>query len=173
MSINLVLFTCLIDHIPRSVPQVLGLLFESDKLSSVEDNRLLPMALKSALPPLDHANFAVISRLISCLVTERVLPAFYISLEQPVHGAFGLMVVLSTHTISNDINAYRPYCFEDIFVMILLRHPPVFRDSQTRKHGQLIGLVDPLDMLPRAYGFGNGDHDVNVRYLCVYGQSES
>lgn len=115
-------------------------------------------------PPLEHAQFAVISRLISCLVTERILRAFYISFKQPIDDAVGLMVVLSTHTIAEDANSYRPFRSEDVFVMIPLHHSPVFRDLQTRKHGQLVGLVDPLDMIPRAYEFkvGEKDHDVYI-----------
>ena len=123
----------------------------------------LSMAFRSINPPpLEHAQFAVISRLISCLVTERILRAFYISFQQPIHDAVGLLVVLSTRTIAEDANSYRPFRSEDIFVMIPLHHPPVFRDLQTRKHGQLVGLVDPLDMIPRAYEFkvGEKDHDV-------------
>ncbi|KJA26270.1 hypothetical protein HYPSUDRAFT_36546 [Hypholoma sublateritium FD-334 SS-4] len=112
-------------------------------------------------PSLEHAQFAVISRLISCLVTERILRAFYISFQQPIDDAVGLMVVLSTRTIAEDANSYRPFRSEDVFVMIPLHHPPVFRDLPTRKHGQLVGLVDPLDMIPRAYEFkiGEKDHD--------------
>ncbi len=77
-------------------------------------------------------------------------------------------MVLSTRTIAEDANSYRPFRSEDIFVMIPLHHPPVFRDLQTRKHGQLVGLVDPLDMIPRAYEFKLGEEDHNVYFFLLH-----
>ncbi|KAF9484378.1 hypothetical protein BDN70DRAFT_903720 [Pholiota conissans] len=115
------------------------------------------MSSGSVLPPQDHARFAVISRLISCLVTEQILRAFYIEFPDPILNATGVMVVLSIHTISENINAYRAFRSEDIFVMIPLHHSPVFKEYQARKHGQLIGLVDPLDMMPIVYEICKGD----------------
>jgi hypothetical protein len=126
------------------------------------------MSSGSVLPPQEHASFAVLSRLISCLVTEQILRAFYVPFCEPVRDATGLMVVLSIHTISENVNVYRPFRSEDIFVMIPLRHSPILKDHQTRKHGQLVGLVDPLDMLPIVYEFEDGkkeDYDVRSRQL--------
>lgn len=67
------------------------------------------------------------------------------------------MVVLSTHTISEDASIYRAFWSDDIFVIVALHHPPVTQDEETHGHGQLVGLVDPLDMLPYVYEFRRGE----------------
>ncbi|KAF8972125.1 IucC family-domain-containing protein [Flammula alnicola] len=114
------------------------------------------MPTGSSLGPREHAKFAVISRLISCLVTEQILRAVYIPFERPIHDAAGITVVLSIHTISESVNFCRPFNSDDIFIIIPLHHPPVFKDHEIREHGQLVGLLDPLDMLPYAYEFRQG-----------------
>jgi len=106
----------------------------------------------AALPAREHARFSVLSRLISCFVTEKILRAFWIPFERNIQGAAGIMVVLSTHTISENANIYRAFRSDDIFVIIPLHHPPVTQE-EAHKHGQLIGLVDPSDMLPLVYEF--------------------
>jgi len=109
------------------------------------------------LTPREHATFAVLSRLISCLVTEKILRAFWIPFERIIRGVAGIIVVLSTHTISEDASIYRAFRSDDIFAIIALHHPPVTRDEETHGHGQLVGLVDPLDMLPFVYEFRRGE----------------
>jgi hypothetical protein len=113
-----------------------------------------------ALPPRERATFSVLSRLISCFVTEKILRAFWIPFERTIQEAAGIMVVLSTHTISEDMNIYRAFQSDDIFVVIPLHHPPV--TQETNMHGQLIGLVDPLDMLHHVYEFRRGELDAEV-----------
>ncbi|KAJ7056636.1 IucC family-domain-containing protein [Mycena amicta] len=105
------------------------------------------------LPPREHAGFAVISRLISCLVTESLLRAFYI--DTPKSSSSGLLVILSTTTsvISEQPAITRALHPDDIFAIVPLHHAPVFKDTPaTRtKHGRVVGLVDPLDMVPEVY----------------------
>ncbi|KAF7312079.1 C2 domain-containing protein [Mycena indigotica] len=108
------------------------------------------------LPPNEHAGFAVISRLIACLVTESLLCAFYI--ETPKSSAMpysGILVILATTTsvISEQPNITRALRPDDIFAIVPLHHAPVFKASPSTptKHGRPVGLVDPLDMLPEVY----------------------
>jgi len=109
--------------------------------------------------PHEQATFTVISRLVSCLVTEKILRAFWIPFERVIQGVAGIMVVLSTHTMSEDASIYRAFRSDDTFVIIALHHPPVTvtQDEEHHGHGHLIGLVDPLDMLPFVYEFRCGE----------------
>jgi hypothetical protein len=100
------------------------------------------MSSGSGLLPSEHAAFAVTSRLISCLVTERILRGFYVPILQSVRMT-GVLVVLS-----NDSGVDKVIGPKDILVLVPLRQPPVFNDEATYKHGRLVGLVDPLDMYP-------------------------
>ncbi|KAF8899908.1 IucC family-domain-containing protein [Gymnopilus junonius] len=122
-----------------------------------------------SFPPLlssrERASFAVISRFISCLVTEQILRAFYVPVNDPSFGVAGLLVVLSTHTISEDVKVFRTFHPDDIYVISPLHHSPVLKDEEILKHGRLVGLVDPLDMLPSIYEFGNvGAEDCNDKF---------
>ncbi|CAA7267094.1 unnamed protein product [Cyclocybe aegerita] len=111
------------------------------------------MDLRPPSSPRPHAAFAVMSRLISCLVTEQILRAFYIPFNEPVQEAVGFLVVLSVQLVSEKPILRRALRSEDIFVMVPLHHLPTFKDHRVSKqdHGQLVGLVDPLDMLPYVY----------------------
>lgn len=139
------------------------------------------MSSGSGLPPQEHASFAVISRLLSCLVTEKLLRAFYVSLpsppaepsashqaavhqqtQQPQHDsikirprslnqAAGVLVILSTHLISEQTAINRTLRARDIYAIVPLRCPPVFKGPFEYLHGRAVGLVDPLDMQPVVY----------------------
>ena len=105
------------------------------------------MSSGSGLPPRKHAEFAVMSRLISCLVTERLLPAFYVPTKNS-YPASGIMVVISPRELlpSDSLNP------NDIFVVVPLHHPPILlKEDCLRTYGHRVGLVDPLDMLPVIY----------------------
>jgi hypothetical protein len=101
------------------------------------------------LPPAQHASFAVISRLISCLVTESLLRAYYIPLSG-IPDTSGFAVVLSTHLISEKPIINRSLRPHDIFVIVPLLNTPVL-DGTASRHGYPIGLLDPLDMVPVFY----------------------
>lgn len=124
------------------------------------------MSLPLLLSPRERASFAVVSRFISCLVTEQILRAFYVPVNDLSFGTAGLLVVLSTHTISEDVKVFRTFHPDDIYVIAPLHHPPVLKDEEILKHGQLVGLVDPLDMLFPIYEFGSmSEEDSDVSTL--------
>ncbi|KAJ7671582.1 hypothetical protein DFH06DRAFT_1366688 [Mycena polygramma] len=102
------------------------------------------------LPPHDHASFAVSSRLISCLVTESLLRAFYLEAKMSATMA-GILVILSTSVISEQPVITRALRPNDIFAIVPLRNTPVFKDATPTKHGRVVGLLDPLDMVPEIY----------------------
>ncbi|KAJ6570144.1 IucC family-domain-containing protein [Mycena vulgaris] len=102
------------------------------------------------LAPRDHASFAVSSRLLSCLVTESLLRAFYLEAKQSATMA-GILVILSTSVISEQPVITRALRPNDIFAIVPLRSPPVFKDKTPTKHGRVVGLLDPLDMVPEIY----------------------
>lgn len=110
----------------------------------------ITMSSGSGLPPIQHAKFAVVSRLLSCLVTEQLLRALYIPIADSKQAA-GALVILSTHLISEQPVISRPLRSNDIFAIVPLRQQPVFKGTSVYKHGRPVGLVDPLDMLPEVY----------------------
>ncbi|KAG6837248.1 hypothetical protein H0H93_012643 [Arthromyces matolae] len=117
------------------------------------------MSSGSGLPPLEHATFAVNSRLISCLVTENLLRGLYISFNT-FPSVAGILVVLSKHLVSEPPVLNRALGARDVYAVVPLRNAPVFApideaDLQMHKHGRPVGLVDPLDMLPQIYEFRN------------------
>ncbi|KIL58735.1 hypothetical protein M378DRAFT_170193 [Amanita muscaria Koide BX008] len=112
-----------------------------------------------------RAAFAVISRLLSCLVTERILRAFYACLVD-TSSATGIVVVLSTHLISEHPTINRPLRACDILAIVPVHHPPVCKDSFGCNYGQPVILLDPLDMLPEVYELaeaGSEEIDKNIR----------
>ncbi|KAJ7164011.1 IucC family-domain-containing protein [Mycena crocata] len=102
------------------------------------------------LPPRDHASFAVSSRLLSCLVTESLLRAYYLEAKESKTMA-GILVILSTSVISEQPVITRALRPNDIFAIVPLRNAPVFKDKAPTKHGKVVGLLDPLDMVPEVY----------------------
>lgn len=108
------------------------------------------MSSGSGLPPPQHAAFAVISRLLSCLVTEQILRGLYIAIPD-LPEISGVLVVLSTHLISEKPIIDRALRPNDVFAIVPLRHPPVLSGTGGSKHGRRVGLVDPLDMFPEIY----------------------
>ncbi|KAJ7510429.1 IucC family-domain-containing protein [Mycena galericulata] len=102
------------------------------------------------LLPRDHAGFAVSSRLLSCLVTESLLRALYLETKQSTAMA-GILVILSTSVISEQPVITRALRPNDIFALVPLHSAPVFKDTAPTKHGRMVGLVDPLDMIPEIF----------------------
>ncbi|KAF9448315.1 hypothetical protein P691DRAFT_669682 [Macrolepiota fuliginosa MF-IS2] len=116
------------------------------------------------LPPAQHATFAVISRLLSCLVTESLLRAYYTPLTGVPEPA-GFAVILSTHLMSEQPIINRSLRAHDIFVIVPLRHAPVFGEATTFGHGRPIGLLDPFDMVPVFYELSETSLGTNHSHL--------
>lgn len=96
------------------------------------------------LSPKHNAQFAVVSRLLSCLVTEGIVLAYYIPISE-LGKTNGAMVVLSPAIPSHPDRTIRP---DDVLAIVLLRHSPVLLDNIPTCYGRRVGLVDPLDMVP-------------------------
>ncbi|KAH7876973.1 IucC family-domain-containing protein [Lentinula edodes] len=104
------------------------------------------------LPPDARAAYAIWSRLLSCLVTESLLRAFYLPLPPHVGSAAGIMVILSTNLISENPSISRALVSSDIYAIVPLYHEPILKlESVFQEHGSIVALVDPLDMLPEIY----------------------
>lgn len=120
------------------------------------------------LPPAQHATFAVISRLLSCLVTESLLRAYYIPLSG-ISDVAGFAVILSTHLISEQPIIHRSLRPHDVFAIVPLKHTPVLGEGGAFRHGRAIGLLDPLDMVPVFYELSEMSSEANyVRTSLVY-----
>ncbi|KXN81324.1 hypothetical protein AN958_05179 [Leucoagaricus sp. SymC.cos] len=122
------------------------------------------MSSGHSLPPAQHATFAVISRLISCMVTESLLRAYYIPLLG-VPDASGFAVILSTHLLSEQPIINRSLRPHDIFAIIPLQHLPPLSEAPASRHGQPIGLLDPLDMTPAFYELTEATSDAELSHL--------
>ena len=119
------------------------------------------MSSGSGLPPTQHGAFATISRLLSCLVTEKLLRGIYIPAVNPSCST-GVLVVLSTRLTSEVPFIGHLLCPSDIFAIVPLRNAPVFapyhKDCDEQRHGRPVGLVDPLDMIPEIYELSETVH---------------
>lgn len=117
------------------------------------------MSQATTLAPKENAAFAVLSRLISCLVTEQILLAFYTSTRELGKNS-GVLVVLSPGISSHPD---RSIAADDVFALVLMKQPPVFLNQSSTRYGKRVGLLDPLDMLPGVYGFAaNGTDGSNI-----------
>jgi len=116
------------------------------------------------LPPPEHATFAVISRLLSCMVTESLLRAYYIPLSG-ISDVSGFAVILSTHLISEQPIINRSLRPRDVFIIVPLRNPPAFGEGALSRHGHYIGLLDPLDMFPAFYELT--ENSPSTKHVCL------
>jgi len=115
----------------------------------------------SDLQPLERARFATIARLLSCLITESLVPAFYKPLESK--DISGIAIALRSETLL-DLKAFSA---DDILAIIPLHYPPVFKPDGHTPLGRAIGLLDPLDMMPIVFetGLGYPIYDVSIEFL--------
>ncbi|KAF9524859.1 IucC family-domain-containing protein [Crepidotus variabilis] len=101
------------------------------------------------LEPANRAKFATTARLLSCLVTETLAPAFY----QPVkgeEGCAGFVLILTAIALEDKATL----AAEDVLAMLPLHHAPVFKHNDQGLLGKAIGLLDPLDMIPIVFEYG-------------------
>ncbi|KAF8626419.1 hypothetical protein AX17_006585 [Amanita inopinata Kibby_2008] len=108
------------------------------------------MLAASALLPPQHAAFAVTSRLLSCFVTEHILKAFYIPMNDSSHAS-GIVIILAAHSMSEHPTINWVLHARDVFAIVPVHHPPVFQGTSVFNYGRPVGLLDPLDMLPDIY----------------------
>lgn len=120
-------------------------------------------AVVCRLPSADKAAFAVTSRLLSSIITEGLLPAVYVPLDDSTI-ARGLCVILSRDQTPGPLRA------SDVYAVVPLHHQPLLkpRDATTAL-GRSVWLLDPFDMLPRVleprdYSFLPGNSTVNIFY---------
>jgi len=105
--------------------------------------------------PRERAAFAGMSRLISCLVTEQILPALYFALDTSETLARGFMLVGSMPGRSGDNWILHT---DNIFIIVPLCHTPVLGRGIIADI-RPIELVDPLDMLPFVYQVENQESE--------------
>ncbi|KAF5345677.1 hypothetical protein D9758_013059 [Tetrapyrgos nigripes] len=107
--------------------------------------------LHEPLTPNERAAFAVSSRLLSCFVTESLLPAYYIPVKGQSTACAGLLVILPPGKETSQGNL-TIFMLADIFAIVPLHHPPVNKGDDKENIYSRVSLVDPLDMLPQIYG---------------------
>ena len=92
----------------------------------------------------EKAQFATTARLLSCLVTESLVHAFYQPVKAPEAAGFAIILnaELTSYPERSTIQA------DAILAIVALHHPPVFKPDGVDFCGKEIGLLDPLDMIP-------------------------
>ncbi|KAF9524860.1 IucC family-domain-containing protein [Crepidotus variabilis] len=108
----------------------------------------MPSPLKWDLEPTDRAKFATTARLLSCLVTETLTPAFYQSVKGEDELA-GFVLVLTANFFEGQ-GALKP---ADVLAIVPLHHPPVFGLSGHGPFGKAVGLLDPFDIIPFVFEY--------------------
>ncbi|KAF5327365.1 hypothetical protein D9619_004465 [Psilocybe cf. subviscida] len=95
----------------------------------------------------ERANFATAARLLSCLVTESLVDAFF--RPHQAHGSTGYAIILTGQSSEGDIS------LDKILAVVPLHHAPVAKPGTKECfRGRPIGLLDPLDMLPVIFETG-------------------
>src|SRR6266511_3717221 len=107
------------------------------------------------LNPLERAQFATAARLLSCLVTESLVPAFYQPICSPETAGFAI-ILTGENSLEAKLNT------DHILCIVPLHHPPIFKDEERGSVGKTIGLLDPLDMIPLAFVIGSNQRTVDV-----------
>lgn len=103
-----------------------------------------------------RAAFAVISRLLSCLVTEAILRAIYVAIED-ISPTAGIVIILSAHMTSEQTVIDWALHARDILAIVPVHHSPVLKVAPSSKHGESVALLDPLDMLTEIYELGGSN----------------
>lgn len=107
----------------------------------------------------ERAEFATVARILSCLVTESLVSAFYLPLEESESNVAGFAVAL-THKTSSDDSLFES---NHILAIVPLHHDPVFEPNGVLdvEIGKRIGLLDPLDMVPLVFETHEAGHGVH------------
>lgn len=121
------------------------------------------------LPCAQRANVATAARLLSCLVTESLVQAFYVPLKG-FHDktVTGLVVVLNSQASENGIDIPKELYRTDILAVVPLRNVPIFKpDAKQSERGTPVGLLDPLDMYPCIFTIQTYDFEADTSLVSV------
>ena len=100
----------------------------------------MPVPTTTDIQHRERAQFATTARLLSCLVTESLVDAFYRSHQ--ADGSTGYATILTGQVSDGDVP------FDKILAVVPLHHAPVTKPGGNEcSLGSPIGLLDPLDML--------------------------
>ena len=122
----------------------------------------IPLNLAPQPEPKEHANFATAARVLSCLVSESLVPAVYRPLRQTNFklNVAGFATIFKGG-VSLDHSAFE---VDNILAIVPLHHAPIFKHDADHRHGHQIGLLNPLDMMFAVYETRNPQNENNDRY---------
>jgi hypothetical protein len=102
----------------------------------------------SSLEPVDRASFATSIRLLSCLVTESLVDAWFYPLR--LHGLAGFAAIQLKDQPGGVLDS------RNTLAILPLLHVPIFRKGNDALVASTptIALLDPLDAAPLIYTFG-------------------
>ena len=110
---------------------------------------MIPDATRLAhLAPPQRAEFAVTSRLFSCLVTESLLRALYFPLESGASARGFALILLDDPSVPSASQTADISQITDFFALIPLQGAPILASSEDGSTIRKITLLDPLDMVP-------------------------
>ena len=115
----------------------------------------LDILLNPPPQPKEHANFATAARLLSCLVSESLVPAIYRPLHRNKVAGFA---TIFKGGVSLENSAFEA---DNILAVIPLHHAPIFKYDGDHRHGHQIGLLNPMDMMFAFYETRNYQNEIN------------
>ncbi|GAA5796125.1 IucC family-domain-containing protein [Helicostylum pulchrum] len=102
-----------------------------------------------------YASFATTSRLVACLTSECLVPAYFVPSKNPQEKFIGLCLLLRPTSVKQEYDIPTKVTLQDILTVVPLRGLPVIDNSRVavlnNVHCPLIDMVDGLDMLPHIY----------------------
>ena len=121
------------------------------------------------LPCSQRANFATAARLLSCLVTESLVQAFYVPMKGYNDKSItGLTVVINAQASASGITSTRELFRNDVLAIVPLKNAPIFKpDAQQTERGTPVGLLDPLDMYPCIFTIQTYDFEADNSLVCL------
>ena len=112
-------------------------------------NAMIPDATRLAhLAPPQRAEFAVTSRLLSCLVTESLLRALYFPLGSGANARGFALILLDDPSVPSASRTTDISQITDFFALIPLQGTPILASCEDESTIREITLLDPLDMVP-------------------------
>ncbi|RCH99628.1 hypothetical protein CU097_013512 [Rhizopus azygosporus] len=104
-----------------------------------------------------YASFATTSRLITCLVSESLVPVYFIPIKSidDCDPSIGLCLLLRATSTEQEVETPKKVTIQDILTVVPLRGLPILNKQDVAVWNGVtcprIELVDNLDMLPHIY----------------------
>jgi len=97
----------------------------------------------------DEAQFATTARLLSCLVTESLVSAYYFPVDGPSISGFATIFKGTAESTKQQLQS------GNVLALVPLYQAPIIKPDGKDAFGKEIGLLDPLDMVHLVFEVGD------------------